>query len=262
MRVPTKSLAALGMLNSATPQARGPNWHMSGHSKWNTIKRQKEATDKKRGQLFTKLIRAISVAAREGGTDPNANARLRVAIERARSLNVPKVNIAHALERQAESALESFAVDAVGSGGAAMIIDGITDNKNRTLSEIRTLLNQHGAKVAQEGAARWAFARTGIVTIEKTASLSLDDIVLKLIAVGIEDIESDTEDITAYVLPDKLEAVKTALRSEPFVIADVALGWVPKQKISLSPEHRDSLQRLRETLEDHPDIQDVWTNEE
>ena len=234
---------------------------MSGHSKWANIKTRKLAQDQKRAQVFTKRVRAIAIAAREN-PDSDANPRLRLAIDRARSFNVPKENIERAIRREGAETVEAFSFDAVGPSGITMIIEGATDNRNRTLGEIRHILELHGAKLAPEGSARWAFARKGILTLETSqANKKRDDLLLALIAAGAEDVVEREGALEMIVAPDELIAIQNRLSAEGVAVADAALGWVPKQA-GASPAIPDAhLRNLLAELDGHPDVQTVWSNE-
>lgn len=235
---------------------------MSGHSKWSTIKRQKGVNDKKRAALFAKLMRAVALAAREGGNNPQSNPKLRLAVERAKGFNVPKQNIERALEHREGETIEAFMFDAIGPGNASLLIEGATDNKNRTINEIRIVLGKHEAKMTQEGSVRWAFVRKGVLVIEKAQLLLKgDDALFALINVGSEDVKEADEVFEAIVDPEDLDAVRTKCSQENIPIADASLNWVPKQEVQISQKDSVALAKLVAELEDHPDIQDVWTNE-
>jgi len=234
---------------------------MSGHSKWNTIKRQKGVNDQKRAALFTKLMRAIALAVREGGNDPQNNPRLRLAIERAKSFNVPKQNIERPLEHHEGETIEAFIFDAVGPGNASLIIEGTTDNKNRTINEIRLILTKHASKMAQEGSVRWAFVRKGVLIVEKVQfSLKDDDALFALINAGAEDVKETADTLEAVMEPEKLETVRTKCVETNIPIADTSLHWMAQQEIPIPQAAAAALEALIENLEDHPDVQDVWTN--
>lgn len=235
---------------------------MSGHSKWNTIKRQKETNDKKRAQVFSKLLRAVAVAAKDGGNDPQANPKLRIAIDRARAFNVPKQNIERALEKTSGAALEAFAIDAIGPGGTVFLIEGTTDNRNRTIHEIRKILESNAAKFAQEGAARWAFVRKGILAVERPGSPEARDAIgLTAITAGAEDVRESDEAIEVITEPERLASVRSALEDRNVSIADATVGWIPQHPIVLSENNRLALQRLTDVLDEHDDVETVWSNE-
>lgn len=235
---------------------------MSGHSKWANIKIRKEAQDKKRAQVFTKLVRAIAVSAREGGPDLAANPTLRLAVERARAFNVPKDNIERAIRREGNEAVEAFAIDAIAPGGIAMIVEGTTDNRNRTMGELRQILAKHGGKIAQEGGARWAFARRGVIATERTGQTATDDArLLTLINLGAEDVREREGFFEIIVPAESLETVRRAITDSGIPIADASPSWVPEQTAPLPEAQREAFTVLIEELNEHPDVQDVWTNE-
>src|SRR3989344_7285686 len=163
---------------------------MSGHSKWSTIKHQKGANDAKRAKMFTRLLRGIQLAVREGGSDPTANAALRTAIERAKAYNVPKDTIARALAKDSGRELSELSLDAIGPGGVQLIVECATDNRNRTLAEVRHLIEKTGGKVGQEGTARWAFSRRGLIVVNPQGS-DRDTATLALVDAGADDVVED-----------------------------------------------------------------------
>lgn len=235
---------------------------MSGHSKWSQIKHKKAATDKKRGQIFSKLARAITVAAKEKGGDPALNAALRVAMEKAGAANMPAENIERAIGRGiggGESALEIFNYEAYGPGGVAFIIEGITDNKNRTVSELRHLLNSHGGKLADSGSVAWMFDRVGIIEIEKTNSNGETE--LKIIEAGARDLEKGDAEFFIYTEPQNMDGVKNNLISAGFKIKSAILGWREKNPMEITDSKiRESIAGLLEALDDHDDVQEVYSN--
>lgn len=237
---------------------------MSGHSKWSTIKHKKGVKDQKRAQVFTKLIKAVTVAAQEGGSDPVVmNSKLRLAIERAKSFNVPKERLERALKKDENVVLSSFMLDAIGPGGITMIIEGTTDNKNRTISEMRHLLEKYGAKMTQEGAARWAFSRQGVLAVEKSSDAEKNEALeLSIIGAGAEDIREQDEQFDVIVPTESLDTVRKNIAEAGISVADAALAWIPQQTTPLSPADKVTLDKLVEELDDHADVQVVWTNEQ
>ena len=187
---------------------------MSGHSHFSSIKRDKEITDKKRGKIFSKFSRMVSIAAKEGGKDPQTNAKLQTAIQKAKEVNMPKENIERAIKKGtgelAGENLEEVSYEGFGPGGIALIIDGITDNSNRTLGEIKSILNQNGGKMAGEGAVRWMFERKGVITISGNGK-SKEDLELMAIELGADDVKTSGENIDIYTKPEDLEKVKKSL---------------------------------------------------
>lgn len=241
---------------------------MSGHSKWANIKYKKEAADKKRGQLFSKLARQISMAAREGGGDPEKNPTLRMIIDRARSFNMPKENIERAIKRgtgEIEGVkYEKATYEAFGPGNTAIIIEVVTDNKNRALSEIRQVLNKNGGKMAQEGSLRWMFERKGVITInlnKQDKFLSKEDLELKIIEADAENFHWIEENyIEVYTTPEELENVKKSLVSQGITIEDASLDWVAKEIINPPDNIKEKNRRLFEALNELDSVQEVYSN--
>jgi YebC/PmpR family DNA-binding regulatory protein len=235
---------------------------MSGHSKWANIKTRKESQDRKRAQVATKLLRAISVAAREGGPNPEANPKLRFAIDRARSFNISKETIERAIRREGSENIEPFTIDAIGPSGVSLVIEGATDNRNRTIGEIRHILGKHEGKLAEGEGARWAFTRRGIIAIERGAGgLENDAITLAAIEGGAEDIRETDEGLEIVVPPELLESCRRHLIEQGITVADATIGWIPQHLVTLSANTREKLNALLSELEQHPDIHVVWSNE-
>ncbi|MBI2054705.1 MAG: YebC/PmpR family DNA-binding transcriptional regulator [Candidatus Sungbacteria bacterium] len=236
---------------------------MSGHSKWAQIKRKKSLTDAKRGNLFSKLARAISLAA-TGGQDPAMNSKLRLAILHAKSFNMPSDNIERAVKRAAtakeSSALHEVMYEAYASGGSAILIEGITDNKNRMVAEIKHILAKHGGKLAEHGAVRWMFERVGIIVLErdKNRLLGPDDAELKMIDAGAEEVVNDPEGTTIITSPEKRDDATSQLEKIGFHVSSSSDEWRPKTTENLAPPP----QALIDELESNDDIQNVWSNAE
>ncbi len=236
---------------------------MSGHSKWSTIKRAKGAADAKRSQLFTKLAKAISVAARNGA-DINMNAKLRLAVERARSFSLPKDNIERAIQKGAGGGeggrLEEVRYEAYGPGGVALLIDALTDNKNRTSSEIRHLLERHGGRLAEVGSVAWMFELKGLVQIAKPANL--DELEMELIEAGAEDIAEHDQKIIITCPPESFEKIKSFLTQKNIAASYVSLEPVAKNLINLEDEAvANKLNDLREVLDANDDVTNIYDNE-
>ncbi len=236
---------------------------MSGHSKWAQIKHKKALTDQRRGQLFGKLAKAIAVAAR-GNPDPATNARLQTAIEKARQANMPNDNIVRAIKRTTDTSavqLQELQVEVVAPGNVAIIVSAITDNKNRTLAELRSIAKDHGAHLAQEGSLMWMFATLGVVTVP-LATLPVtkrDELELVAIEAGAHDIRQDGETLRIFVRPESLHTVYEAMT--PLApTASTAIELVPSSTVTLSVETADRLDKLLEALDAHDDVQDVITN--
>jgi len=241
---------------------------MSGHSHAKTIKRLKEATDKKRGQIFSKIIRAITVAVRQGGPQPETNPKLRLAIETARSANMPKENIERAIQRAsgevAAEKLEEVSFEAYGPGGIAVIIEGITDNKNRTLSEIKQILNQNNGKLVGEGAVRWLFERKGCLTINYQPPSpnfpTKEQLEMAVIEAGAEDFVWHDQELDVYTKPEELEMVKKNLESKGLKIEGASLDWVAKEKVKVDDKTKQACQKFFDALDENEAVQEIYSN--
>ena len=236
---------------------------MSGHSKWHSIKHKKAATDAKRGKLFTKIIRELSVAARAGGGDPDANPRLRKAVADARAVNMPADNIKRAIMKgtgQLEgSSFEEVAYEGYGAGGVAIFVEALSDNKNRTVSELRHIFTKNGGRIGESGCVAWMFKRKGYIVIDKSKAGEdrLLDIVL---ASGAEDVSDDGSNWEIVTPPDVYDAVVEALKQNNIDIDTSSLGYIPQNYVRLEGKPAQQLLRLMEELEDHEDVQNVWAN--
>ena len=236
---------------------------MSGHSKWSTIKRKKAAVDAKRGKLFTKLIKEITIAARQGGGDPEANPRLRLAIDNAKSANMPAENIERAIKK-ATGELEGveyteLTYEGYGPGGVALFIEAMTDNKNRTVAEVRHLLNKHGGSLGENGSVAWMFDRKGIITLPKQGKTE-DDIMEIALDAGAEDIQTEEDFFEVTTDLETFEAVRKALVDAGLDIENASLQWVAKNTVEVSGETAEKLEKLIDALEDNDDVQNVYTN--
>jgi YebC/PmpR family DNA-binding regulatory protein len=241
---------------------------MSGHSHWKSIKHTKEASDKKRGQVFSKLSRQISVATKEGGGDLKTNATLRLAIEKAKQFNLPKENIEKAIKKgtgQLEDVkLENVAYEAYGPGGIAIIIEGITDNKNRALGEIKQILVQHNGKLADTGSMQWLFERKGVASIQITNDYKYtnrEELELKVIDAGAEDFcWRDENALEIYTKVEDLERVKKSLEAQGLKIESASLDWVAKEEIGLPEKDKEKCQKLFEALDESETVQEIYSN--
>ncbi len=239
---------------------------MSGHSHFSSIKHKKEITDKKRGQIFSKLSRQITVAAREGGGDPNINPKLRLVIEMAKRINLPSENIERAIKRgigELEGVkLEEVLFEAYGPGKIAIIIEGITDNKNRTLSEIKQILNQNNGKLVETGSVKWLFDRKGVVTLssEQPLAINREDLELKTIEAGAEDMNFHNNDLDIYTKVEDLEKVKKNIENQGIKIDSTSLDWVAKKNIQIEGKDRKATQKLFEALDESESVQEIYSN--
>jgi YebC/PmpR family DNA-binding regulatory protein len=236
---------------------------MSGHSKWSSIKHKKGVTDARRGKIFTKLIKEITVAARMGGGDINSNPRLRTAVQAAKSENMPKDNIDRAIKKgtgELEGVFyEESIYEGYGPGGAAVYIESLTDNKNRTVADIRHILNKAGGNLGANGCVAWMFEKKGYIVVENSAA---DEDALMEIAIdaGAEDVREDNGDYEIITAPKDFEAVKTAVdkASIPYIVAEITM--FPQSTVNLQGKEAEQMLNLMETLEDYDDVQKVYTN--
>ena len=237
---------------------------MSGHSKWAQIKRAKGANDQKRGQLFTKLGREISVAAREGGANPEGNARLRMAIDRARESNMPMDTIQRAIQRgvgAGEGAqLEEVVYEGYGPGGAALLIQATTDNRNRTVAEVRATLTRGGGSLGEAGSVAWNFESRGVVVAQPRGREDPEDLALQAIDGGADDFSVDGQEVEVLTAPAQLDQVRRALEQAGARIVNADVAMVPKAQLELPPEQSGQVLRLVERLEDLDDVSRVYTN--
>ncbi len=237
---------------------------MSGHSKWATIKRKKGATDAKRGKTFTKHIKEITVAARNGGGDPNMNPRLRTAIAGAKGVNMPADNIERAIKKgtgELEGTnYEEITYEGYGPGGIAILMESLTDNRNRTTGELRHMLTKNGGRMAEAGSVSYMFHPKGILTVAKSA-VDEETLLGLVLDAGAEDV--DTDDPEVYEItsaPQQFEAVKAALAAKSIATASAELTKVPQNVISLGEKEAEQALKLMEVLEDHDDVQRVSSN--
>jgi len=236
---------------------------MSGHSKWSSIKHQKGVTDARRGQLFTKLAREIIVAVREGGSNPEANFRLRLAIQRARDNNMPLDNIERAIKRgsgQTEGAsLVEMVLEGYGPSGAAILVQALSDNRNRTLQDVRNIFSRHGGSLGESGCVAWLFDSRGLITVE-IKELDAEELALQAIDAGAEDVKVENKYIEIYTKPEELEMVRTVLEQKNLPIASAELSMVPKSMVEL--EEKAALQTLKllDKLEELDEVQHVSSN--
>ncbi len=236
---------------------------MSGHSKWSQIKRQKGAADVKRGLAFSKVTREIQLAAREGGGDPDANFRLRLAIDRARAVNMPFANIQRAIDRATGGGdggqLESVVYEGYGPGGVSVMVEAATDNRNRTASEIRTTFERHNGKLAGSGSVQWLFEQKGVIEIDAKAGKA-DDAELLAIDAGADDVEADGELVTVYTSPAQFERVKKALEQSAVKVASAELSMRPTSTVHLEGDQARKVVKLVESLEELDDVLKVHAN--
>jgi YebC/PmpR family DNA-binding regulatory protein len=236
---------------------------MSGHSKWSTIKRQKGANDAKRGAMFTKVAREIMVAARAGGGDPDANYRLRLAMDKARSINMPADNVKRAIEKAtgagADVEFEEITYEGYGPGGVAVLVETATDNRNRTAAEVRSIFTKAGGQLAGSGAVAWQFEIRGLITVAREGG-DPDEVALAAIDAGAADVDTETDPIEIYTEPSELEAVRNRLEAAGVTVDDAENAMIPKQTTVVDADHVRQVLRLIDLLEDIEDVQRVTSN--
>jgi YebC/PmpR family DNA-binding regulatory protein len=236
---------------------------MSGHSKWSSINHKKGVTDAKRGKVFSKLIKEITVAARTGGGDPSGNPRLRTAILAAKSENMPKDNVERAIKKgtgELEGVnYEESIYEGYGPGGAAVLIESVTDNKNRAVADIRHIFSKCGGNLGENGCVSWIFDSKGYIEVEKQ-EVDEDKLMETAIEAGAEDVKEDNDSFEIITEPDDFEAVKTAIdnASIPYIVAEITM--LPQTTLELKGKQAEQMIKLMETLEDCDDVQKVYTN--
>ncbi len=236
---------------------------MSGHSKWTQIKRQKGLADAKRSQVFTRLGREVTVAAKHGGPDPEANPRLRLAIDRARDANMPKDNIERAIQRAAgvggEVQLEEITYEGYGPGGIAILVEALTDNRNRTVSDVRNAFSRAGGNLGEAGSVAWQFETKGVITIDANGA-DADELALLAIDSGAEDVRVEGSSVEVYTSPDSLTQVRQKLADSHLAVASAEVTMVPKTTIAVDAGHAGQALRLLEALDELDDVQRVSSN--
>ncbi len=236
---------------------------MSGHSKWASIKHQKGVTDARRGQLFTKLTREIIVAAREGGSNPEANFRLRLSVQKARDNNMPQENIERAIKRGSGEleggSLAEVVLEGYGPSGTAILVKALTDNRNRTIQEIRNIFTRHGSSLGESGCVAWLFESKGVITI-KADNLDADELALSAIDAGAEDVKVESGYVEVYTRPDELEMVRSALEEKGPPIDSSEILMVPKTLMPLDDKAAMQALKLLDKLEEIDDVQNVFSN--
>ena len=236
---------------------------MSGHSKWSTIKRKKGAADAKRGKIFTKLIREIATAARMGGGDVDANPRLRLAVEKARQANMPKDNTLRAIKKgvggDAALSYEEIVYEGYGPGGTAVYVEVLTDNKNRTVGEVRHVLTKYGGNLGSSGCVGYLFEKKGLITFE-IADLDADSLLESALDAGAEDVLESSDSIDVVTTPSNFEAVKSALEEAGFEAIHGEITMEPTATVKIEGNEAERMLRLSDALEDLDDVQNVYAN--
>lgn len=239
---------------------------MSGHSKWATTRRQKEATDKKRSASFTRLARIVTVAAKEGGNDPTSNFKLRMAIEKAKQGNMPKDNIERAIKRGAGElegeTIEEIIYEAVGPENTALIIKVLTDNKNRTVAEIKNTLTKNNGKLAGQNAVSWMFETKGVITINnlKSEISNLENFQLSLIETGADDFREVKDTLIIYTQPNNLQKVKENIENQNINVDSAEIKYIPKKENLVEIKDKEKITKLLNSLKESEDIEEIYTN--
>jgi YebC/PmpR family DNA-binding regulatory protein len=236
---------------------------MSGHSKWHSIKHQKGVADARRGQLFTKLTRELIIAAREGGGNPDMNFRLRLAVQKARDNNMPTDNIDRAIKKgtgEVEGgSLTELTLEGYGPGGTAIMINALTDNRNRTIQEVRSIFTRHGSNLGESGCVSWIFDSKGVITI-RAEGVDADELALNAIDAGAEDVKVEDGYVYVYTVMEDLENVRKALEEQGMEIESSELSMVPKNTVELDEKAATQALKLMERLEENDDVQNVYSN--
>jgi YebC/PmpR family DNA-binding regulatory protein len=240
---------------------------MAGHSKWANTKHRKARVDAQKGKIFTKIAREITVAAREGGEDLNTNFRLRLAMQKARDNNMPNDNIQRAIQKgiggQEGSSFEQSSYEGYAAGGVAVLLEAMTDNRNRTVAEIRHIFSRHNGSLGESGCVAWMFNRKGLLTVSREdLSMDEDDLMLAALEAGAEDIEADDGGFYSIITEiENFEAVKQQLQDQNIAIASSEVTMLPSTQVEVSdPEMASKIIRLMEALDDHDDVQNVYAN--
>jgi YebC/PmpR family DNA-binding regulatory protein len=236
---------------------------MSGHSKWHTIKHKKGAADAKRGKVFTRIIKELTVAARNGGGDPGANPRLRTIIAEAKSVNMPADNIKKAIQRGTGElpgvTYEEITYEGYGPGGAAIMIESMTDNKNRTVGEIRHLLDKYNGKLGDRNSVSRMFTKRGQIFVEK-AKADEETLMAVVLEAGADDMQDDGDSWEVLTAPDAFAAVRDALTKMNVEPVSAAVAMIPFEYVKLTGKEAQAMMKLMDVLEDHDDVQHVWSN--
>jgi YebC/PmpR family DNA-binding regulatory protein len=238
---------------------------MSGHSKWSTIKHKKGRADAKRGKIFTKIIREITVSAREGGGDADANPRLRAAVAAAKAANMPAENIKRAIQRGTGElpgvSYEAMSFEGYGPGGAAVMLELLTDNRNRTTPEIRHLFAKHGGNLGENGCVSWLFTRKGLILVERTPDLDEDTFMELVLETGAEDLDTEDDDYyRVFTAAEELHQVKDRLEEGGVAVEAAQFEMEPSTTTRLEGKAAQQMLRLMEAFDDHEDVQNVWSN--
>lgn len=236
---------------------------MSGHSKWATIKRKKGALDAKRGKMFTKLIKELTIAAREGGGDPAANPRLRLAVDNAKAANMPQDNIERAIKK-ATGELEGvtyqeMTYEGYGPSGVAILVEVATDNKNRIVAEVRHIFSKYGGSMGENGSVAWMFDRKGVISLQRQGKTE-DDIMEIILDAGAEDMQTEEDFFEIQTPIESFEPVRKSLADKNLSIENASLQWIAKNTVPVAGEEAEKVMKLIEAMEDNDDVQNVYSN--
>jgi YebC/PmpR family DNA-binding regulatory protein len=236
---------------------------MSGHSKWHSIKHKKGAADAKRGKVFTRIIKELTVAARDGGGDPDSNPRLRTVIADAKSVNMPADNIKRAIRRgtgeEPGVSYDEALYEGYGPGGAAMLIDTLTDNKNRTVGELRHLLSKHGGNLAETNSVAWMFDKKGYVVVDKGAA-DEETLMVAALDAGAEDLRDDGDSWEVITSPEQFDAVREAVEGLGIEPAAAEVAMLPQNYVTLEGKPAQQMMKLMDVIGEHDDVRNVWSN--
>jgi YebC/PmpR family DNA-binding regulatory protein len=236
---------------------------MSGHSKWHTIKHKKGAADAKRGRVFTKIIKEITVAARVGGGDPNGNPRLRTVVAAAKAANMPKDNIDKAIKKGTGElpgvSYEEVSYEGYGPGGVAVLVQAVTDNRNRTLPEIRHLFSKYGGNLGESNCVAWMFEKKGYIVVAKS-SVAEDALLELVLESGGDDVREDGTNWEVLSPPERMEQVREAIAGKGIGVSTAEVSMVPKNTVKVEGKKAQQVLNMMEGLEDHEDVQNVWAN--
>jgi YebC/PmpR family DNA-binding regulatory protein len=237
---------------------------MSGHSKWSKIKHQKGVDDVKRGNLFTKLTREIIIAAKEGGGDPGTNFRLRLAVQKARDSNMPMDNIDRAIKKGTGDlgggSLVEMTLEGYGPSGMAVLVSALSDNRNRTIQEVRSTFTRHGGAMGENGSVSWIFESRGVITINKTEDMDADDVTLTAIDLGAEDVQDQGDTLEIYTKRETLFKIRTELEAKKIAVESGEMQMVPKTLVKLDEKGATQALKLLDKLEEIDDVQNVYSN--
>ncbi len=238
---------------------------MAGHSKWSNIKRKKGKEDAKRGKVFTKVSRSISVAVKEGGSDPEFNPALKAAIEKAKAENMPNDNIERAIKRASGDDngenFEAITYEGYGPGGIAVLVSCLTDNKNRTASDVRHAFDKFGGKLGQTGCVSFMFDRKGVIAIERADNIDEDELMMEAIELGVEDINSDENGFEIITVPEEFNNIRDQLKSKGYTFAMAEISFIPQNTVKLNEDKDvDNMVKLIDILEDNDDVQELYHN--